>query len=117
NLKTAEEAGAEALELTAMGGAANSSLWTQIKSDVTGKTIRVSASDTATALGAAILAGVGTGVYRDFEEAVKRTCRITRVHEPDRNLYLQYSGYYGIYRSLYDQLKDVFREAERVSKG
>ncbi len=114
NLKTAEEAGAEALELTAMGGAANSRLWTRIKSDVTGKTIRVSASDTATALGAAILAGVGTGVYRDFQEAVKRACRITRVYDPDQNLHLQYDGYYGIYRRLYDQLKNVFREAEKV---
>ena len=43
----------------AMGGSANSLLWTQIKSDITGKPIVVPSSDTATTLGAAILAGVG----------------------------------------------------------
>lgn len=66
NLEVAEKAGAKAGVLRAMGGAANSRLWTQIKADVTGKTIEVPSSDTATALGAAILAGMGTGVYESF---------------------------------------------------
>ncbi len=51
NLEVAEEAGAEAEVLRAMGGSANSLLWTQIKSDITGKPIVVPASDTATTLG------------------------------------------------------------------
>ena len=54
--------------LNAMGGAANSILWTQIKADVTGRLL-MSASDTATTLGAAILAGVGTGLYKSFKDA------------------------------------------------
>ena len=66
NLETAREAGAEAGVLRAMGGAANSRLWTQIKADVTGCRIEVPGSDTATSLGAALLAGVGTGVYRNL---------------------------------------------------
>lgn len=41
NLEAAEEAGAKVEVLKAMGGAANSHLWTQIKSDVTGKTMEV----------------------------------------------------------------------------
>ena len=40
-----------------MGGSANSAVWTQIKADVTGCRIEVPGSDTATTLGAAILAG------------------------------------------------------------
>ena len=50
NLEVAREAGAEADVLRAMGGSANSLLWTQIKSDITGKPIIVPASDTATTL-------------------------------------------------------------------
>ena len=50
NLEVAKEAGAEADVLRAMGGSANSLLWTQIKSDITGKPIIVPASDTATTL-------------------------------------------------------------------
>lgn len=70
NLEVAEAAGAKAEVLRAMGGSANSLLWTQIKADVTGKAVVVPASDTATTLGAAILAGVGVG----FENHGGRTC-------------------------------------------
>ena len=80
NLEVAEEAGAQAKVLRAMGGSANSLLWTQIKADVTGKKVVVPASDTATTLGAAILAGVGVGFYKDYEEAVALTVRETREH-------------------------------------
>ena len=83
NLRTAAETGIQIDVLNAMGGASNSLLWTQIKADVTGKTIQVPTSDTATTLGAAILAGIGSGVYKDYDEAVKRTIVITRTQEPN----------------------------------
>lgn len=104
NLEVAEAAGAEAEILRAMGGSANSHLWTQIKADITGRTIVVPASDTATTLGAALLAGVGTGFYRDYEEAVDRTVKLTRTHEPDpavKKIYDEtYETYLNLYRSL-----------------
>jgi len=112
NLKTAEEVGVRVDELVAMGGAANSRLWTQIKSDVTGKVIKVPASDTATTLGAVILAGVGTGLYKDFKEAVGRTIRITRVHEPDMKLHEKYQKYYELYLEIYEKLKDTMRKSD-----
>lgn len=109
NLKTAEEAGVTADELIAMGGAANSRLWTQIKADVTGKRIKVPASDTATTLGAAILAGVGTGQYKSFKEAADRTISITRVHEPDMKNHEIYARYYDMYLQIYEKLKDTMQ--------
>jgi len=114
NLITALEAGACADELRAMGGAANSRLWTQIKADVTGKVIKVPGSDTATTLGAAILAGVGTGQYRDFNEAVERTVSVTRVHEPDMKIHAEYQKYFAVYLKLYDQLKSIFAESGAI---
>ncbi|MBR6159778.1 MAG: FGGY-family carbohydrate kinase, partial [Lachnospiraceae bacterium] len=83
NLLTAEETGAKIDVLNAMGGSANSVLWTQIKADVTGRQIQVPASDTATTLGAAILAGIGCGLYKDYKEAVETTITITRTQDPD----------------------------------
>lgn len=111
NLRTAEESGVKVEELIAMGGAANSRLWTQIKADVTGKTIRVSASDTATTLGAALLAGVGTGVYASFREAVDRTIHLTRTHEPDMKAHAAYRKHFDIYLEIYDKLKDTFTKS------
>lgn len=110
NLDIAQECGARVDTLYAMGGAANSRLWTQIKADVTGKRIVVPSSDTATTLGAAILAGVGTGIYRNFDEAVSRTVKITREHLPNPNHTAAYEQGYRLYRKLYPQLAPLMNE-------
>ena len=116
NMKTAEESGVKSGILNAMGGAANSRLWTQIKADVTATPIQVPASDTATTLGASILAGIGTGAYKSFEEAVERTIQITRLHEPDMKAHEKYMKYYEIYIELYEKLKDSMQKISEIQK-
>ncbi|MDE7340449.1 MAG: xylulokinase [Lachnospiraceae bacterium] len=108
NLRTAAQTGICVDSLNAMGGASNSVLWTQIKADVTGKTIRVPSSDTATTLGAAILAGIGCGVYGGYDEAVGRTIRITRVQEPNPDNRAVYDRAMELYLQLYEDLKGTF---------
>ncbi|MCI6004276.1 MAG: xylulokinase [Blautia sp.] len=110
NLEVAEEAGADAQVLRAMGGSANSLLWTQIKSDITGKPILVPSSDTATTLGAAILAGVGVGFYKDYEEAVSLTVKTTREHQPNPENKAVYDRNYQTYLKLYDSLKNLMKK-------
>ncbi|MEG2305439.1 MAG: xylulokinase [Lachnospiraceae bacterium] len=110
NLDIAQEAGAKVEKLWAMGGSANSLLWTQIKSDVTGKPISVPSSDTATTLGAAILAGVGIGMYQDFNEAVQMTVNVMRKHEPNQNHHIIYQKNYETYLKLYQSLKGLMNE-------
>ena len=107
NLETAAEAGARAGVLRAMGGSANSRIWMRIKADVTGCGIEVPGSDTATTLGAAMLAGVGTGVWQDFEEAARQTIRVNRTYEPDPAVKEIYDRGYETYRRLYGNLKDL----------
>ena len=114
NIRTAEEAGVTAGVLNAMGGAANSSLWTQMKSDVTGKKFNVPASDTATTLGAAILAGVGTGVFHSFKEAVASTVSVKRVYEPDMGAHQKYMKYYPIYLEIYEKLKGTMEKCGKL---
>ncbi|MBO4890348.1 MAG: xylulokinase [Lachnospiraceae bacterium] len=108
NLLTAEETGAGIGVLNAMGGSANSVLWTQIKADVTGRKIQVPASDTATTLGAAILAGIGCGIYKDYEQAVSSTIKITRSQEPDMKNHEIYKRSMELYLRLYEDLKETF---------
>ena len=109
NLEIAEEAGADAAVLRAMGGSANSLLWTQIKSDVTGKPIVVPSSDTATTLGAVILAGIGVGFYDSYEEAVRLTVKETRRHEPNPENKAVYDKDYETYLALYESLKGLMK--------
>lgn len=110
NFKVAEKAGVniKELDLRAMGGAANSSLWMQIYADVTGCKISIPSSDTATTLGAGILAGVGVGVYTSFEEAVKETVKITRVQEANKKNYEIYEKAMALYLEIYHALDHTF---------
>ncbi len=109
NLEVAREGGAKADVLRAMGGAANSLLWTQIKADVTGKTIIVPSSDTATTLGAAILAGIGVGMYQSYEEAVALTVKETRKHQADPRTKEIYDQAFGKYKELYGALEPLMK--------
>lgn len=109
NLEAASENGAAVETMRAMGGSANSLVWTQIKADVTGKRIEVPQSDTATTLGAAILAGVGTGVYGGFREAVDKTIAVRRTHEPGAALEDVYEDGYKKYRALYEHLEPMMQ--------
>jgi xylulokinase len=110
NLDVAERAGARVERLRAIGGAANSELWTQIKADITGKPIDVPTSDTATTLGAAMLAGVATGVYRDFDEAVAKTVKVTRTQMPSTANGDAYQENYETYLALYERLKPIMQK-------
>lgn len=107
NLEVAIRAGAKVGKLYAMGGSANSLVWTQIKSDITGCEIDVPSSDKATVLGAALLAGVGAGVYSGFEEAVNKTVSITRTHTPDLENASCYNNGYERYLALYEHLRPM----------
>ncbi len=104
NLETAQAAGARVEALRAMGGSASSRVWTQIKADVLGRRMEVPACGDATALGAALLAGVGTHVYESFEQAVHQTVSVKRVQEPDAGTREAYDAGYEKYRELYQRL-------------
>lgn len=106
NLDTALEVGADVDVLSSVGGSANSDVWTQLKSDITGKRIEVPYSDHATTLGAALLAGVGVGLYNDFEEAVSKTVKIIRMYEPESENVMVYESGYQTYRKLSQLMVD-----------
>lgn len=115
NLKTAETVNAWADELISVGGSANSKAWTQIKADITGKPIHVPFSDHATTLGAALLAGVGAGIYSDFDEAIRRTVHIQRTHLPDSVNHAIYQKYYALYLELYQKLRESYNILYRIT--
>lgn len=96
-----EATGHEPDELIFAGGAAKSPLWSQIVADVTGKPVKVPVVKEATALGAAILAGVGVGLYADVEEAVERTVKWDRQFQPDSSVKPVYDALYANWKKLY----------------
>jgi sugar (pentulose or hexulose) kinase len=80
-LETLGRASVPATELRVSGGAASSTVWNQIKADVTGIPVVQVAGD-STSAGTAMLAGLGAGVYRDPAEAAAACYRPVRSAEP-----------------------------------
>jgi xylulokinase len=95
-----------------VGGGARSATWLQVKADVTGLAIDVLEEPEATALGGAMLAGVGAGWYRDVDEAVAATLRLAeRRIEPDPANRDVYRDGYASYRALFDAVEPTFTPA------
>ena len=115
NLEVAAEAGAKVTVLRAAGGSAKSPLWTQIKSDVTGCTVEVPEAYSTAAFGAAILAGVAVGLYRDFAEAAS-CVKLTRTHTPDPDNKNTYDQTYATYRELYTRLAPLMQGRTEYTK-
>jgi xylulokinase len=91
----------------AVGGATRNSFWMQNKADVLGRPLEVPAVTEATPLGAAILAGIGVGLYADEEEACGRVYKPGKTYYPDPALSARYARWFQIYRDLYPALAGV----------
>jgi autoinducer-2 kinase len=83
------------------GGAAKGALWPQIVSDVLDRPVDIPRVTESTALGAAIYAGVGAGLYADAADAARRLTGVARSHAPDPAAARAYDGFYDGWRELY----------------
>ncbi len=109
DIVTAMENGLDlkAEKFVAVGGAVRNKFWMQNKADVAGRPVEVPEVEEATTLGAAILAGIGVGLYRDEQDALAHVYRPGQVYHPDEKLVPQYARWFQVYRQLYPVLKPV----------
>ncbi len=87
-------------EIRIMGGGAKSSLWNQIKADMTGKTLTTLKNKETACLGSAILAGVGYGAF----ESVEKACTMIKTDRVFNPTGTDYSFVYENYCKLDDTL-------------
>ncbi len=99
-------------EFVATGGGARSDPWLQIKADVFGVPFVRSAFTEGGVLGAALLAGVATGVFRDHAEAVGAWVARGKVFEPDARRHRIYREKGGAFRQLFPLLRTFLSENE-----
>ncbi len=100
------EIGVDTSEFVATGGGAKSDRWLQIKADVFGVPFVRPQVTEASTLGAALLAGLGTGVFASPADGVARLVRRDRVFEPDAKRHALYRERMERYRRLYPLLKE-----------
>ncbi|MCC7355956.1 MAG: hypothetical protein IT330_19625 [Anaerolineae bacterium] len=107
-LETYQAHGAEIREVRIGGGGARSRLWNQIKADVLGREVGVLRVLETGCLGAAMLAGVGVGLFPDLREAAATMNRVAEILSPDPDRHARYSALYEVYKELYPAVQPLF---------
>jgi xylulokinase len=97
------------------GGGARSPLWRQILADVLGAELVTVNTTEGAAFGAALLAGVGVGVWPNVDEACAAAIHLTGSTVPIAANVGRYAEFYGIYDALYPALKDTFAQLGKLA--
>jgi xylulokinase len=111
------ELGLPAETLRLGGGGSRSPLWRQIMADVLGAPVLLTDAAEGAALGAALIAGVGSGAFRDLDEAAALAVRTAATIPPDPRRAARYDQLYGLFRGLYPSLREHFAAAARLGPG
>lgn len=80
------------------GGGAESPVWAQIISDVTGRVVKIAEGSEFAAKGAVIMLGVTLGVYDSYEDAIEKTFRSRATYNPNEENTKIYEEFYKLYK-------------------
>jgi len=114
SLELMKALGIVSTQVRVSGGGARSALWRQILADVFNTEIVTVNVTEGAAFGAALLAGVGAGIYDSAQDACARTIKITGSTVPSAAAGT-YEAYYPRYRALYPLLAGEFAELARLA--
>lgn len=109
--------GLELRQIRTTGGGARSKLWRQIQADVYGAEVVTVNNEEGPAFGAAVLAGVGAGLYTGVEAACEELIKIETRTEPNTKDQARYEDQYGIFTELYPALKPSFDRISEIVKN
>ncbi|MEG3014533.1 MAG: FGGY-family carbohydrate kinase, partial [Cetobacterium sp.] len=105
-----KEMGIGCEKIRVSGGGAKSQVWKQIFADVLNKDIITINTSEGPALGAAILASVGSGEYKSVEEACQKIIKEVEVTKPLLENVKIYEKNYGIFKEIYPALKNIYKK-------
>jgi xylulokinase len=113
SFETLPGAGINIDEFCAVGGGSKSAAWIQLCADILGRPFVRPEVNEAGALGAAILAGVGSGVFPSIASGVEAMVHIEQRFEPDVRRMDLYSERYQVYSRLYPTMAEYLRLLEK----
>jgi xylulokinase len=94
-------------QIRASGGGSRSFTWREIQADIYGKELVTLRTSEGSALGAALLAGVGANIYKDVEESSREAIQVKERMSPRPDHVKKYDRYYEVYRSVYPAVKEL----------
>lgn len=111
NMEALKEMGIHVEEIRAFGGGARSTVWNQIKADITKTRIVTMHSEETLCLGAAILAGKSVGVFDSIESAVMRMVCVKGYYEGRKAYEAVYDRDYSLFCRLLKDLGGCFEQS------
>jgi xylulokinase len=104
------ETGIKIENYRAVGGGSRSDAWVQTCADIFGKPFSRPVVKEAGALGAAIIAGVGAGVFESYAKAIVSMVKHERTFKPDMHRHERYQARYHVYQRMASRMTDYLRE-------
>jgi len=117
SLELIKDKGVKIKEIRMIGGGAKSRIWQQILADILGEEINLLNVEEGPAFGAAMIAGVGVGVYKNFTEAGNRIIKVEKTVLPVIQNVERYHKHYLLYQKLYYSLKENFKELKKITNN
>ena len=96
--------------MLACGGGGKSPLWRQMLADVMNCPVATTVNTEGPALGVAILASVGAGLYPSVQEACRQMIKVNPAQDPIAENVPKYAKVYAIYQKLYTANRELFKE-------
>lgn len=116
DLEGLRKLGVSAHEVRLLGGGARSRLWLEINANVCQTPIAIPSQQESAALGAAILAAVGCGLFIDIPSAVRSMTSISQTIHPDPGQANVYEDAFRLYKNLYRSVKGLYADSAEVIK-
>ena len=113
-LSVLDEMGVAPEKMLACGGGGSSAFWRSMLADIYGMDVSTVDSKEAPALGVAILAMVGTGIYKTVPEACEKILKIKTTTSPVEENTEKYKKVYAVYKALYPHLKADFESLASI---
>ena len=101
-------------DMMACGGGGTSPLWRQMLADLYGCQGKTTQNKEGPALGVALLAAVGAGIYKSVPEACRAVIKPEKIQEPIAENSAEYEKVYAMYRKLYPAMKQSFAELAQM---
>ena len=108
SLEVAKSLGIPITRTKICGGGAKSPLWCKMIANILNLKVDKIESEEGPALGAAMLAAVGCGVYGSVEEIAEKMVKVVDTIEPDPSIAAKYDEKYAQFKQIYPALKPVF---------
>jgi xylulokinase len=114
-LEIMRQLGTPISQIRATGGGGRSPLWRQMQADIYGAEVATLAAEEGPAYGAALLAGVGTGLFASVHDAADRCVAVAGLTQPNPADQERYEAIYAIYRELYPALRQSMHQLATAS--